>query len=151
MDSSAFNELPLPRPPEKAHLSNPDGTMPNRVKWQYHYLATFFGGGSHYIVCDNPNDAPDLSCLGPFGYIAANGQALMCARTSRLTAAPPTHSCHATAPCEHTLPSPPLPQVPAAQAAHPGRRVACDVAQHGRRHPGLHLAAQGNALFDAAA
>jgi len=77
MDSSAFNELPLPRPPEKAHLSNPDGTMPNRVKWQYHYLATFFGGGSHYIVCDNPNDAPDLSCLGPFGYIAANGQALM--------------------------------------------------------------------------
>ena len=38
MDPTNFHELSLPRPAEKAHLSNPDGSMPNRVKWQYHYL-----------------------------------------------------------------------------------------------------------------
>jgi len=80
MDPTNFHELSLPRPAEKAHLSNPDGSMPNRVKWQYHYLQTFFGGGSHYIVLDSALDAPDCSSLGPFGYIAANGQAMMLPR-----------------------------------------------------------------------
>ena len=46
LDPSAFNELPLPRPAEQAHLAGrTDGTVPDRVKWQYHYLATFCAAG----------------------------------------------------------------------------------------------------------
>ena len=66
----------LPRPAEPAHIG-PDGTIPPRVKWQYYYLQTFFNSGTHYIVLDHENDAPDLSGLGPFGYVCANGQAIM--------------------------------------------------------------------------
>ena len=49
MDASAFYDeasKPLPRPPERAHVG-PDGTVSNRVKWQYHYLQTFWGSGTH--------------------------------------------------------------------------------------------------------
>ena len=82
VEHSNYHQLPLPRPPEATHLL-PDGTVsvPDRVKWQYHYLATFPGvalfGGGHYIVLTTAHDAPDLSLLGPFGYIVANGQAMM--------------------------------------------------------------------------
>lgn len=58
-DSNKFNDLPLPRPAEKAHLT-PQGTVPDRVKWQYHYLQTFFGGGSHYIVCSSAHIDPPI-------------------------------------------------------------------------------------------
>ena len=76
MDPSNFVDLPLPRPAEKAHL-NAEGIVPPRVRWQYHYLGTYFGAGSHYIILDNVHDSPDLGCLGGFGYVTANGQALM--------------------------------------------------------------------------
>ena len=69
--------MDLPRPAEPAHLG-PDGTVSDRVKWQYHYLQTFFNSGTHYIVLDSKHDAPDLSGLGPFGYVCANGQGLIC-------------------------------------------------------------------------
>jgi len=82
MTPTNFNELPLPRPPEAAHVQ-PDGSISDRVKWQYHYLATFFGSGTHYIVCDNANDSPDLTSLAPTGYIAANGQGMMFDRLKR--------------------------------------------------------------------
>ena len=55
--------------------------------WQYFYLQTFWGGGNHYIVCENAQDAPDLSSFGPFGYIAANGQGLMYPRLKQRIAA----------------------------------------------------------------
>ena len=79
MDASAFYDeasKPLPRPPERAHVG-PDGTVSNRVKWQYHYLQTFWGSGTHYIVLENHHDAPDLASLGPFGFVCANGQGIM--------------------------------------------------------------------------
>lgn len=75
-DPLGFNDLALPRPVEKDHLDGA-GKLPPRVKWQYHYLQTFFGSGTHYIVCESVNDSPDLTTLGSFGYISANGQALM--------------------------------------------------------------------------
>lgn len=83
MDPSEYNDLPLPRPAEPAHIGT-DGTIPNRVKWSYHYLQTLFGGGTHYILLDSSLDAPDLESLGPFGYIAANGQGLALPRLKRL-------------------------------------------------------------------
>ena len=72
----AFHDKELPCPPEPAHVGA-DGRVPARVKWQYHYLATFFGSASHYIVLDSHHDAPDLSCLAPFGFVCANGQGIM--------------------------------------------------------------------------
>ena len=76
-----YYDLPLPRPPEAAHTrGRPDGSVPERVRWQYHYLQTFFRSGSHYIILDNARDAPDLTPLGPFGYIALNGQEMMLER-----------------------------------------------------------------------
>lgn len=71
-----YYDMALPRPAEKAHVL-PDGSLPARVKWQYHYLQTFFGMGTHYIVLETPNDAPNLGCFGQFSYIAANGQGMM--------------------------------------------------------------------------
>jgi hypothetical protein len=76
-----YNDLPLPRPAEAEHLKGrSDGKPPERVRWQYHYLQTFFGAGTHYMVLDNPSDCPDLSCLGRIGYVVANGQGLMAPR-----------------------------------------------------------------------
>ena len=81
MDPDRYNEVPLPRPPEREHLKGrDDGKPPERVRWQYSYLQTFFGAGTHYIVLDNPSDAPDLSGLGKIGYVVANGQGLMAPR-----------------------------------------------------------------------
>jgi len=73
MEPSVFYDLdamPLPRPPEPVHAKE----MPDRVKWQYHYLQTFFGSGTHYIVLESHHDCPDLSAIGPYGYVLANGQ-----------------------------------------------------------------------------
>ena len=76
-----FNDLALPRPAEPDHLKGrTDGKPPERVRWQYHYLQTFFGSGTHYIVLDNPSDAPNFTGLGKIGYVVANGQALMAPR-----------------------------------------------------------------------
>ena len=76
-----YYDLTLPRPPEAAHTrGRPDGSVPERVRWQYHYLQTFFRSASHYIILDNARDAPDLTPLGPFGYIALNGQEMMLER-----------------------------------------------------------------------
>lgn len=47
-----FLEGDMPCPAEPAHL-RPDGTVSQRVKWQYHYLATLLSGGTHYIVLEN--------------------------------------------------------------------------------------------------
>ena len=79
MEPWNFFDLPLPRPAEKAHI-NAEGIVPPRVRWQYHYLGTYFGAGSHYIILDNVHDAPDLGCMGGFGYVSANGQQLMLPR-----------------------------------------------------------------------
>ena len=95
------------RTPEKAHLL-PDGSIPPRVKWQYHYLQTFFGGGTHYIVCENANDSPDLSGFGPFGYISANGQALMFPRLKSRIMAGESASQSSAVTRHDTLPSSPL-------------------------------------------
>lgn len=77
-----YADLPLPKPAEALHLIN--GELPARVKWQYHYLQTFFASGTHYIIVDNDYDAPDLGALGSFGYVCANGQALMFPRLKSL-------------------------------------------------------------------
>lgn len=78
MYPEAFVGLELPRPPEPAHINKRLVPEPphiaSRYLWQYHYLATFFGHGSHYIVLEHPNDAPDLTMVGSFGYVCANGQ-----------------------------------------------------------------------------
>ena len=76
LDGTKYYEAELPRPPEPAHVK-PDGSITDRFKWQYHYLQTFFGSGTHYILLDNPYDAPDLSQVAPYGYVVANGQAMM--------------------------------------------------------------------------
>ena len=75
-DGTVFEELELPRPPEPAHVGV-DGTVPPRVRWQYHYLQTFFASGTHYIILDSKHDCPDLTALGPYGYMCANGQGIM--------------------------------------------------------------------------
>ena len=86
MEPWNFFDLPLPRPAEKAHI-NAEGNVPPRVKWQYHYMATYFGAGSHYIILDSPHDAPDLNALGQFSYIVANGQGMMYPRLKARIAA----------------------------------------------------------------
>lgn len=74
----------IPRPVEtKAHL-NPDGSVNERFKWSYHYLQTFYGGGNHYILLENVQNAPDLNQIGPKGFIAANGQGMMAPRLKNL-------------------------------------------------------------------
>ena len=79
-----FLDLPLPRAAEPEHLRNsPDGKPPERVRWSYHYLQTFFGSGKRYFVLDNSSDAPDLTGLGRIGYVVANGQGLMAPRLKR--------------------------------------------------------------------
>lgn len=79
-----YNDLPLPRPAEPEHLKGRSDGKPNpRVRWQYHYLQTFFGSGTHYFVLDNASDAPDMSSLGKIGYVVANGQGLMAPRLKR--------------------------------------------------------------------
>ena len=78
-DPKVYVGQELPRPAEKAHIGA-DGRVPDRVVWQYFYLQTFFASGTHYILCEDPNDAPDISVLGKFGYIYANGQALVVPR-----------------------------------------------------------------------
>ena len=107
-DFESYYDLPLPRMAEAAHTrGRPDGSVPERVRWQYHYLQTFFGGGTHYIVCENPNDAPDLSSLGPFRFITANGQGIMFPRLKQRIQAgkPASQSVSWVRPC---LPSPDL-------------------------------------------
>jgi hypothetical protein len=84
MDPTKFydeTEMPLPRDPEPVHI-DPDGTVniPPRVKWQYHYLQTFFAAGTHYFVLTDDNDAPALHNLGPEGFVCANGQGIMAPR-----------------------------------------------------------------------
>ena len=59
------------RTPKSPEPGAPD-PLPDRVKWQYHYTQTFWGGATHYIVLDEANDAPDLTALGAFGYVCAN-------------------------------------------------------------------------------
>ena len=86
MEPWNFFDLPLPCPAEKAHI-NAEGNVPTRVKWQYHYMATYFGAGSHYIILDSPHDAPDLNALGQFSYIVANGQGMMYPRLKARIAA----------------------------------------------------------------
>ena len=78
-DPKVYVGQELPRPAEKAHIGA-DGRVPDRVVWQYFYLQTFFASGTHYILCEDGNDAPDISVLGKFGYIYANGQALVVPR-----------------------------------------------------------------------
>ena len=76
-EDGEFNTLDLPRPAEPAHIGA-DGLVPARVKWQYHYLETFFGHASHYIILDNADDRPELNALKPGGgFIYSNGQAMM--------------------------------------------------------------------------
>ena len=76
MDMKPFVSKKLPRPAEPAHIGA-DGKIPDRVKWQYFYLQTFFGAGTHYIILDSDIDCPDLSSLGPYGFVVANGQAVL--------------------------------------------------------------------------
>lgn len=96
VDPNAFNDMELPRPAETAHL-RPDGTIPDRVKWQYHYLQAFCAGGTHYIVLDNPNDCPDLSSLAAYGFVCANGQGIMFERLkTRISAGEPIVMLHNT-------------------------------------------------------
>jgi hypothetical protein len=71
-----FMNSPLPRKPEAVHVQA-DGTVQRRSKWQYHYLKTFWGGANRYILLDVAHDAPDLSGLGEYGFIHANGQDMM--------------------------------------------------------------------------
>ena len=87
-DAQKLIQVPLPRAAEAEHLKGrADGKPPERVRWQYSYLQTFFGAGTHYIVLDNPSDAPDLSGLGKIGYVVANGQGLMAPRLKQRIAA----------------------------------------------------------------
>ena len=74
--AETYFDMELPRPAEPGHLL-PDGSLPPRVKWQYHYLATFNTSGTHYIILDDPDDCPELGTLGKKGYVVANGQGLM--------------------------------------------------------------------------
>ena len=88
MNPDNYDDVPLPRAAEAEHLKGrADGKPPERVRWQYSYLQTFFGAGTHYIVLDNPSDAPDLSGLGKIGYVVANGQGLMAPRLKQRIAA----------------------------------------------------------------
>lgn len=81
MFPDTFNDLPLPRPAEVGHIKGrADGKPEERVRWQYHYLQTFFSSGTHYIVLENPSDCPDFSLLGRIGYVVANGQGIMAPR-----------------------------------------------------------------------
>jgi hypothetical protein len=72
MDPNLYFDMKLPLAIDDSMLG-PDGKIPPREKWSYHYKKTFFGAGTHYILLDSEIDAPDLSALGPFGYLAANG------------------------------------------------------------------------------
>ena len=76
MDPEAFHNLPLPREPEQGHMRD-DGSVADRVKWQYHYLQTSFGSGTHYIYLEGAHDTFDVSPLGPLGFVCANGQGIM--------------------------------------------------------------------------
>ena len=73
-----FLDVDLPRTPEPAHLDANGLVSDTRIIWQYHYLQTLYGPGSHYILLDKSYDAPDLTQFGSsFGYVVANGQDMM--------------------------------------------------------------------------
>ena len=82
-DSYFKRDLPCPLNPAHLLVPGDPSSLPDRVKWQYHYMQTLFGGGSHYIYLQSKHDAPDLTSLGPTGFIAANGQGPMKPRLSR--------------------------------------------------------------------
>ena len=75
LDPTEFHDKPLPREPEKVHVRR-DGKVSNRMKWQYHYLQSIFGGGTHYIFLGGLDDTFDYARVGPLGYICANGQGM---------------------------------------------------------------------------
>ena len=83
MDPNIYFDMKLPLAIDDSMLG-PDGKIPPREKWSYHYKKTFFGAGTHYILLDSEIDAPDLSALGPFGYLAANGQGDFLPRLKKL-------------------------------------------------------------------
>ena len=76
LEPSDFFEQALPRQAEPGHL-RADGTVSDRIKWQYHWLQTCFGGGTHYVLLDTFADDFDASAFGPRGIICANGQGMM--------------------------------------------------------------------------
>lgn len=82
-DAGKITAKPLPRAPEPLHLG-PDGELDAQAQWRnlwtYHYLQTFFAAGTKYFVLADDNDAPDLSVLGPGGFVCANGQGIMAPR-----------------------------------------------------------------------
>jgi len=75
MDPANFYDKTLPRPPEKAHIGA-DGSVSDRMKWQYHYLQSAFAAGTHYVLISSFNDSFDVDALGPAGFILANGQGM---------------------------------------------------------------------------
>ena len=87
----------LPRPAIPVHRLA-DGTLPDRVKWSYHYLETFFTSGSFYIILDDDDDCPEYKgVLGKMGYVVANGQQPMLDRfRQRIQAGEPLVMLHNT-------------------------------------------------------
>ena len=76
LEPSDFYEAPLPREAEAGHLRE-DGSVSDRIKWQYHFLQTCFGSGTHYVLLDTFAEDFDASAFGPLGIICANGQGMM--------------------------------------------------------------------------
>lgn len=50
-DAAKYSDKELPRDPEPAHVQA-DNSVSDRIKWQYHYLQSLFGSGTHYIVLE---------------------------------------------------------------------------------------------------
>ena len=75
----ALPTAPNPPRPLPTAIHRPPTAIPHRPRSTppFAHAQTFPGCGTHYIVLENANDAPDLTCLGGTGYVAANGQLLM--------------------------------------------------------------------------
>ena len=96
VDPNDYNDLPLPRRKEEAHIRD-DGTIPDRVKWQYHYLQARHAARP----C-----APVRGCSWP------ECLAAVCARIRRRSSSPPHRSqpssptAHCHPPTAHCHPTP---------------------------------------------
>ena len=82
LDARKFSrkDVALPRTPEAAHYLPKTAVVDARMTWAYHYTQTVFGSGSHYLIYDEDDSAPDIRSLSPAlaktGIVCANGESL---------------------------------------------------------------------------